>query len=274
MRSNGLIVGSNAEVKGWLHVNGNTFIRSGGQIIGDLLTETYAAQSQEPILFGNSHTNAGLQEVSFELQPAVDAGGEDQNLEPNQTVQLNPGAYGNVIVKTSATLKLTGGEYHFSTLSMEPKSFLEIQLSDEPAVIFVHGGAMNFKDSAQVQVIGGDASDVLWLKYGGGRVVLHGQARGAGTIIAPDAFIESSSFSRWKGVWWAYGVEMHQYNTNPLEVIPYDAIIQSQENAPRVMRDLDNDGLSNEKEMFIGSNWMSDDTDGLLWAVLFQVPIC
>ena len=78
-----------------------------------------------------SVSNVPLPTLSFS------AGGNDIEVEENETLALAPGSYGEVEVEDGATLQLSTGVYFFEELTVEEAAFLEIDVSTGPVEVNV-----------------------------------------------------------------------------------------------------------------------------------------
>lgn len=182
--------------------------------------------------------------------------------QPDQVLDLPSSAsYGAVTVNSRATLVLHGGDYSFTQLNVEPSATIRVEFDGSPLRVHVRD-AIDFKQDAKFDLVGGDASDLLWMLYGTGGFHLgsypmwnpsvRGSAGFHGTLIAPKSSVSIASDGAFTGTIYADAVEIHQGNRF-MSFIPYDG--------NPTTRDSDGDGLEDSTELRIGSDPRSIDTD-------------
>ncbi|MCG8607809.1 hypothetical protein MJD09_22845, partial [bacterium] len=66
---------------------------------------------------------------------AFTAGGDDIEVEEDETLALDPGSYGEVEVDKEATLQLTAGEYFFESLELDKEARLSVDVEFGAAII-------------------------------------------------------------------------------------------------------------------------------------------
>jgi RHS repeat-associated protein len=101
-------------------------------------------------------------------------------VESRETRVLPPGNYGHVSVERGAHLKLSQGEYTFESLSVEERSFLDI---DNTGPVFVYTNR-DFRFEGKVQP-SQDVSNILFATAATGRLTIDGAF--TGVLVAPWA---------------------------------------------------------------------------------------
>ena len=131
--------------------------------------------------------------------------GPNVSLEPGQSATLAPGAFGNVIVKAGATLRLSAGAYRFASFDAEPQSVVNVSRAATPTSIYVTGGDVILRGSF-VDPAGG-SNGILVGNLGTGTVWV--QAPFDGAIVAPQAKIDlAPSAAGYRGQFSARNIEL------------------------------------------------------------------
>ena len=255
-------IGSAAKIMANVLSGGDALVRSRGEIKGDLwYTGVYTEQF--PGVLGELAQKSSLTSLSIALpdMPAPVASAGDQFAQPDARLELAPGEYGTITVNSRATLVLHGGEYRIKQFNVEPNAKIEVYFSAEPLRLRIREG-LNFKRDAAFTLVGGDASDMLWMVHGTAGVHIGGNAEydpivkpGAGfqgTLIAPNAAVDVASDGAVIGAIYADALTIHQ-SYRFLTVVPFDGNTSH--------RDSDGDGLEDSTELRIGSDPRSQDSD-------------
>jgi len=113
-------------------------------------------------------------------------------LERGRTASIDPGAHGDLVVESHATLTLTGGVYRFNSLKLEAHSHVSLKSGGRPVIIYVRrhcaiGGRFIVADGSQpnlfIAVLG--HTDVrVDAPFAGTFVVPYGTLR-LGTVAQP-----------------------------------------------------------------------------------------
>jgi hypothetical protein len=96
---------------------------------------------------------------------------------------LDPGAYGDVMIKARGTLALRSGVYSFTSLAFEPDAVASFDTRNGPIYLYVKS-TFRFRGSIVNQ---GPRADVLVAAFGADNVFL--EAPFVGTVVAPNAGI-------------------------------------------------------------------------------------
>lgn len=159
-------------------------LASNSTIAGDLTTASGATQATGATVTGSLNTNVSLELESTKWTPSLPTGNSgDVQLEPNEIQQIGPAAYGQVVVKMGATLRLQSGVFLLDRLLIEPSAKLEL-LSGEPTVLYVKNELI-FRGSV-VNATDPDATRVQLLVVPIGTAGAVVEAPFKGTIFAPN----------------------------------------------------------------------------------------
>ncbi len=200
-------IGASAKVGSVTSV-ASVFLRSNATVEGDVTTEGTITKQNDVTVSGVETAAADLPPASSMNWPGppTDASQGPVMLEPDTSRTLTPGAYGQVSVKTGATLTLEGGVYRFGSLdALELGSVLVANTDAEPVTLYVEGSVTvrgAIVDTAM------DGSGALIVMLGTGWATLESPFHG--TLVAPYGTISlgtaggrrisaASSARRW---WW------------------------------------------------------------------------
>jgi hypothetical protein len=128
------------------------------------------------------------------------------NIEPDLVQRLDPGAYGNVSVKSRSRLELKPGKYFFQSLVLEPQSVLAVDNRDS---IFVYI-AQDFTFRGSIQETA-DVGNVLFGLLDARAFAIDAPFRGV--VVAPRGSISliSSSVEGHIGAFFGKDVTLHQW---------------------------------------------------------------
>jgi hypothetical protein len=163
----------------------NGFARSGGAITLQAGSTVSGTRRQ------NSAVNiVPLSQFSLEF-PQLNAGNISLEPPPSQpsSMSLEPGAYGDAMVKSRATLALRSGVYSFVSLAFEPDAVASLDTRQGPIFVYVQG-VFRFRGRIVNQ---GPRADVLVAVFGTETVFL--EAPFIGTVVAPNAGITLATVS-------------------------------------------------------------------------------
>ncbi len=134
-------------------------------------------------------------------------------------LSLPPGSYGKLHSASTDTINLVGGEYHFKEIAIKDGSTVNIDLtSGQPLVIQV-AGKFDLGTKVRMEVVDGDASDVIVL-VGGRKATLRGGGTYIGTFIAPSGEIVLGNKAKLMGALW--GQEVTTGAESSIIGVPYD----------------------------------------------------
>ncbi|PKB79272.1 MAG: hypothetical protein BZY88_14220, partial [SAR202 cluster bacterium Io17-Chloro-G9] len=121
------------------------------------------------------------------------AGGQNETVQKDQTLTLNPGSYGRLEPKKNATLNLSAGQYAFERFKADKDSTINLDLTNGAIVVDV---AENLELNKDVQIVivsqVGSASDVTFRAQQGVRLKKSGQFVGTFLALGPE---KSAAFS-------------------------------------------------------------------------------
>ncbi|NQW16669.1 MAG: hypothetical protein HQ478_04205 [Chloroflexi bacterium] len=139
-------------------------------------------------------------------------------------LSLVPGSYGILESSENDTITVTSGDYDFTHVQINSSSTLVIEIRDidgdgisDPAVIRAAEN-IEFGDNASVEIIGGTASDVLFL-VDGGLIWLGANGQYAGTYVAANGKVKLGLGSTLQGS--AYGNHIWLKDASTLNHVPY-----------------------------------------------------
>lgn len=125
-------------------------------------------------------------------------------LEPNQSASPAPGSYGQVVVKTNATLNLRSGSYFMTSLQIEPGANVRLSKSAGPIQIYVKDSLI-FRSSFQDP--SNDATNLLLFYAGTAGTFI--EAPFSGSIVAPNAKLDLATVpSQHAGTFFAREIEV------------------------------------------------------------------
>jgi cellulase/cellobiase CelA1 len=170
-----LEVGAPATVNGDGFVGGDALIRSNGVVTGNL-TLAGTLSTQGPSTVGGTLTENGDPTIPTLPTKTFATGSGFQEVTGVQT--LAPGNFGDVVVRSNATVTLNAGTYNFASLNIETD------------VNLVVNGAVEVNVEGDFQL--GDRSDVtgageLGVYSNGGFVRIGTDATFSGILVAPNA---------------------------------------------------------------------------------------
>jgi hypothetical protein len=156
-----------------------------------------------------------LNVISWQVTfPELNDGNID--LEPDQSGELLPGAYGDVSVKSRSTLTLHAGTYFFHSLSLEPQAVLKVTNTGSPVFIYMQS---SFAFSGNVQPVDTVHMNVLFGYAGTSTVAI--QTPFWGVLVAPNASVTLPTTSdEHIGAFFAQSLTAHQ-NTRIVQQ-PFD----------------------------------------------------
>lgn len=182
--SGGIVVGSdaqlqNATARGAIHIGDRTRVQ-GNLIAGGSLTvsssATVAGTSNAGVTLGPSHETT----ISFNAE-SVSAG--PVALEPDQVLDLAPGTYSSLTLKSRSTLLLHSGVYLFrGPLTLESQAILSIDNAMGPTQVYFEG---DFTFRGSIRSARAGLPQIFLGKLGPGSVLL--DAPFTGVLAAPAA---------------------------------------------------------------------------------------
>jgi hypothetical protein len=173
-------VGVDARV-GSLDAGGSITLRDRAVVNGSLVATGTVSFGNGSVVKGTveQHQTWPRETVEWRVVwPSV--GGGDVMLEPSQIRSISPGAFGNVVVKPSASLSLQSGTYFMSSLDVGPQATLVLDESHGPIFIYL------LADFAFKGALSGGSPEKTLLGYLGSRDVFLEQPF-LGTLVAPSA---------------------------------------------------------------------------------------
>jgi hypothetical protein len=161
---------SNAAVNGSIRTGGTVSEQTGVIVTGSI-------QQNQPVSVNSS----------IQIGVTFPSGTQPITLQPGASQTLIPGAYGNIIVNSRATLSLSSGTYTMTSLDVEPQATLSLNESAGPVVIYIQNTLL-YKGTEAEQ---GGRGNVFFGVFGSQAVSL--QAPFTGTVVAPNAELDLTS---------------------------------------------------------------------------------
>ena len=156
---------------------GNVFLQDRANVQGDISTSASVQQQNQVFVGGSISQTTSLNLPALPQIPAVGAVPNTwTSIEPGQSLQLAPGAHGNVSVKTGSTLILEEGQQVFASLSLEPGAVVRL-LGSSPFDIVVVG---NFQARGTFE---GATPKLILLSNG----YITFETSFSGSVVAPEA---------------------------------------------------------------------------------------
>ena len=220
-----LSMGNNSTVIGNIGSDGDVEAGNDSTIDGDVLVH-----SEDDLDMGNNATLTGsvLTDSSIVLPDAsvFSPGDQDFDVDNNQTMELDPGAYGDLDMGNNVTLTLSSGDYYFDDISSGNNFVLDLP-GDGSVRIFV-AEEIDLGNNVRIAIDGtivSITSEAAREKAGEVYVeVLDGYEAGnnsqwIGTIFAPDSDIEVSNNSYIAGALYS-GEEISIDNGSTVYFVP------------------------------------------------------
>lgn len=207
--SGGVEIGSQART-GSIHSIGTVFARSNSHAYGGVITAGTVVKQQGAVIDGPVLEGAIVQASNAPVRHvSLTGGGAPVSLEPNTTRTIVPGSYGEVTVKSGATLYLQAGDYAFTKVMIEPSASVVLLGDCQMAVygdVYIKGtlsggfpvfevfGSRNvfLERSFTGAVLGPDSAIVLGT---GNAMVFRGEFFGRIVEVRPDADVIHESYT-------------------------------------------------------------------------------
>jgi cytoskeletal protein CcmA (bactofilin family) len=189
-----VVVGTNAQVDGTIRAAGTVTIQGGATVSGNIhagaaagtavtlgtnatVVGTITHKAGTSVSFGGGSTAGGnltgvpaapIAYVPTLLPTATlfSSGVTDHSLPGGSTLTLAPGSYDDISLGTNSTLNLSAGTYYFDTWLLGGGTHINFDVTAGDIQLFFTGLAQ-LGTNADVDVIGGDASDIYVETKGG-----------------------------------------------------------------------------------------------------------
>ena len=131
-------------------------------------------------------------------------GGSNTTVNSGQTITRAAGQHGTITVNTGGTLKLTGGDYYLTALSVNAGGTLSFDVSNgKPVNVYVKG---NLVLRGTVAPTAGQTKNILIAALGTTAIVLDSSFSGA--LVAPNTKVTVQTTNEFKGQVFAKDVEL------------------------------------------------------------------
>jgi hypothetical protein len=117
--SNGYVeIGCNSVITGHVNSGSNIQLKSGARINGNVLANGTVTLGSSVVITGEKKEGQSLAMLTIPTK-TVNVNSTNKDVARNTTMTLNPGTYGDVIIRQDATLILKKGNYSFNKLIVE-----------------------------------------------------------------------------------------------------------------------------------------------------------
>ena len=116
-------------------------------------------------------------------------------------LDLLPGSYGKLQSASKDEINLVGGEYHFDEVAIKSGTSVMIDLTNGQSLTMQIAGNLDFGTKVRMEVVGGDASDIIVL-VGGRKAKLGAGGTFVGTFIAPNGEVVLGTKATLAGAAW------------------------------------------------------------------------
>lgn len=167
----------------------------------------------------NRFTPIPLETVSWRLPRRTTSRG-GIHLEPDQSLKLDAGTYGDVHIKSRSTLFLEAGDYLFDEFTLEPQS--KLVLNDSGGLVTIRVKRFTFR--GEVVTESGQHPDLLIVSEGTDQVVV--DAPFQGSIIAPNEKVNLISTDKGhEGTFYGREIEVQPGTTIRHKALDWDEVI-------------------------------------------------
>lgn len=145
-----------AATSGDIWSGGTVWLRDRAHVLGKVFSASTITTQNGVItdgLFPNMHPFYLAPPI--QLSAAKPLGGPAVSLEPSQTKVLSPGSYGDLSVKSRATLQLSAGTYNLMTAMIEPDAIIQVTGNVTLVVAnnFTYRGTLNYTGAGRLTII-------------------------------------------------------------------------------------------------------------------------
>jgi hypothetical protein len=198
-------VGVDAKV-GMLWSAGPIVLRDRAIVTGDATSTLTITLGADAGVQGQKTEHASVRpNDTINWQVALPSDNQGQiDLQPDQSLTLEPGRYGSVSVKPRSTLSLKAGTYFMDSFTVEPESHLDINESAGPVVVYVLNGFI-FRGASAAQ--DGNLDSFLVVALGSESMAI--DSAFDGTLVAPNGAIILATVSGvHRGGFWGKQVQV------------------------------------------------------------------
>jgi Periplasmic copper-binding protein (NosD)/FlgD Ig-like domain len=177
-------------VSGNVTAIGNIEIARDNTINGDVTANGIVKKDKKATVNGTTTSGGSLAAVDLPSL-SYSCTGADGSVKAGKDKQKNvaPGDYNVLSADKNAQLNFSAGEYSVTTLQLDDRSRLNVDVSGGDVIINVCG-EINFIKNADIIIIGGDSKQ-LTVNYLGTKIVVLGKdGNYQGSFIAPNALVE------------------------------------------------------------------------------------
>lgn len=178
------------EVEGAVTAGGEVKIERGASVLGPVTAHAAVAPLGLP-------------------RPSFTAGGPDRTVEERESLSLEPGSYGRVLVRRRGTLQLRTGSYAFEQLLTEREALLTCEVAGGAVALNVTGELV-LAERVQITSSEGDLGSerVALATLQRARLELGDRSRLLGTLVAPDAPVVLAKGASFQGAIFARSIRV------------------------------------------------------------------
>lgn len=171
---------------GTLRTQGTIRLRNRARIEGDATSAGLVKKDDGVVVTGATVENAVVTPHNEErITINLDSNPSNPvNLDPETTRTLAPGRYGALTVKSRSTLRLSAGDYAFTTAGIEAEATIRIDDAAGPVRLFLDG---NLTFRGKIVTASGQPPGLLIVQFGSSTAML--DAAFKGSVMAPSGAI-------------------------------------------------------------------------------------
>lgn len=178
-------VGADAKL-GTLRTQGAIRLRNRARVDGDVSSGGLVTKDSDVVVTGTTQQNAVVAPFNEE-RFSIDLDSNPSNpvsVGPDATRTLTPGRYGALTVNSRSTLRLSTGDYSFTTALIEPTTTIRIDDTAGPVRLLLDG---NLTFRGAITTVSGEPPALLVVQFGASTAML--DAAFKGSVMAPSGSI-------------------------------------------------------------------------------------
>jgi len=172
-------------------------VRKDNTITGDLTSGGVIDLRNNTEVTGNVNENSDVAPVALPTL-SYTASGEDITVERYESLTLEPGSYGDVIVRRGGSLTLSSGLYYMNRLLVRIDASLSLDIQDNSVGINVVENLL-FGINSTIHTSDNKSTSVTFSSLQSDRINIKNGSHVIGTIIAPNAEVRLRRNSIFKG---------------------------------------------------------------------------
>lgn len=179
-------IGAGGDITGDIASRADVYLRAHSLVGGDVYANGEVTVSGSATISGTITEGADLPPLPplTPLAPTLVAGGKDITIEQRAALALEPGSYGNLLVKKGGVLSLKYGWYKFESITIEQDASVKINLANGALLVDVVK-ALFMGENTQMEIISSNGSpEKILFRIGGNTAYLMKNGVYLGTYIA------------------------------------------------------------------------------------------